>query len=44
MMSKKEKRAWRETCDILSDEETKKSILISLQQFSEGKGIPLSQL
>ena len=43
-MIKSEEKAWRETCDILANEETRKSILISLKQFSKGKGIPLSQL
>ena len=35
---------WKETCEILSNQEILKSINISLIQLKEGKGISLSQL
>jgi hypothetical protein len=35
---------WKETCEILSNQEILKSIKISLIQISRGKRIPLSQL
>lgn len=35
---------WKETCDILSNEETMDGLKKSLQQIKEGKGIPLSEL
>jgi len=41
---KRELRQWKETAEILGNKETMKSINISLKQFSEGKGIPLSEL
>ena len=37
-------KAWRETCEILSDKNIMKSIEKSLKQIAEGKGIPLSKL
>ena len=36
--------SWKETCEILADQETMKSIKDSLQQIEEGKEIPLSEL
>lgn len=41
---KKENKALKETCEILSDQETMKSIKTSLKQILKGKHIPLSKL
>lgn len=41
---KQEIKAWRETCEILSNEKIMRSIQKSLKQISEGKEIPLSRL
>lgn len=41
---KQEIKQWKETCEILSNPETMKGIMLSLKQISEGKGIPLSKL
>jgi len=41
---KEEIASWKETCEILSNQETINSIKISLQQIEEGKEIPLFEL
>ena len=43
-MNKQEERAWKETCDIMSNPETMNGIKISLQQIARGESIPLSEL
>lgn len=43
-MNKQEERAWKETCDIMSNPETMQGIKISLQQIARGEAIPLSEL
>ncbi len=37
-------KSWKETCEIMSNQETMKGIKESLKQISEGKAIPLSKL
>jgi len=41
---KNEITSWKETCEILADQETMKSIKDSLQQIENGEEIPLSEL
>ena len=41
---KKEIASWKETCEILSDQDAINSIKISLQEIEEGEEIPLSEL
>lgn len=41
---KQEIKAWKETCEIVSDKKIMQSIQKSLQQISKGNGIPLAQL
>lgn len=41
---KQEIKSWKETCKIVSDKNIMQSIQKSLQQISQGQGIPLSQL
>ena len=41
---RQEIKYWKETCEILKDQNIMKSIEKSLKQISEGKGIPLSKL
>ncbi len=39
-----EVESWKETCEVLSDQEIMNSIQVSLKQIASGEGIPLSQL
>lgn len=41
---KQEIKQWKETCEIISNPKTMKSISKSLKEFAEGKGIPLDKL
>lgn len=41
---KEENKSLRETCEILSDSDTMKSIEISVKQITQGKFIPLAKL
>ena len=41
---KQELKAWKETCEIVSDKKIMQSIQVSLQQIAQGQGIPISQL
>jgi len=44
VFDEQEIKYWKETCEILKDQNIMKSIEKSLKQISEGKGIPLSKL
>ena len=42
--NRQEIKQWKETYEIISNQDIMNSIEKSLRQFSEGKGIPLSKL
>lgn len=44
LKKKQEVKAWKETCEIMSDKKIMQSIQKSLRQIAQGRGIPLSKL